>query len=294
MAECHPVGFRWVMKAKERGATIIHVDPRFTRTSAVADIHVPIRAGCDIAFLGGDYPLHPRKRTLLQRVRGQLHQRAGDHQRGFQDTEDATGFSAAGTRRRVNTSPRTGCMKDVDPQSAGGEREAGQLDPKPKQPIQFERTDPTLQHPRCVFQILKRHYARYTPEMVEETCGIPPELFLKVAETLCSNSGRETDRRVLLCGRLDAAHRGRAVHPHGGDHSTAAREYGPSRRRNSGAARACLHSRLDGYSDALQSAARLSSDAEGASTTRISIRGSISTRRLPAGGASFRSMQSRC
>jgi formate dehydrogenase major subunit len=53
MAECHPVGFRWVMKAKERGATMIHVDPRFTRTSAVADIHVPLRAGSDIAFLGG-------------------------------------------------------------------------------------------------------------------------------------------------------------------------------------------------------------------------------------------------
>ncbi len=53
MAECHPVGFRWVMKARERGATIIHVDPRFTRTSAVANIHVPIRAGSDIAFLGG-------------------------------------------------------------------------------------------------------------------------------------------------------------------------------------------------------------------------------------------------
>jgi formate dehydrogenase major subunit len=53
MAECHPVGFQWVMEAKRRGATIIHVDPRFTRTSAVADIHVPIRAGSDIAFLGG-------------------------------------------------------------------------------------------------------------------------------------------------------------------------------------------------------------------------------------------------
>src|SRR5215218_6905704 len=52
-ADCHPVGFRWVMKAKERGATIIHVDPRFTRTSAMADLHVPIRAGTDIAFLGG-------------------------------------------------------------------------------------------------------------------------------------------------------------------------------------------------------------------------------------------------
>src|SRR4051812_42120011 len=53
MAEAHPVGFQWVMEAKRRGATIIHVDPRFTRTSAVSDIHVPIRAGSDIAFLGG-------------------------------------------------------------------------------------------------------------------------------------------------------------------------------------------------------------------------------------------------
>ena len=53
MAEAHPVGFRWVMKARERGAKIIHVDPRFSRTSAMADLHVPIRAGSDIAFLGG-------------------------------------------------------------------------------------------------------------------------------------------------------------------------------------------------------------------------------------------------
>src|SRR5690242_10075582 len=53
MAENHPVGFQWVMEAKERGATVIHVDPRFTRTSAVADIHAALRAGSDIAFLGG-------------------------------------------------------------------------------------------------------------------------------------------------------------------------------------------------------------------------------------------------
>ncbi len=53
MAECHPVGFQWVMEAKARGAKVIHVDPRFTRTSAVADLHVPLRAGSDIAFLGG-------------------------------------------------------------------------------------------------------------------------------------------------------------------------------------------------------------------------------------------------
>ena len=59
MAECHPVGFQWVMEAKARGATVIHVDPRFTRTSAVADLHVPIRAGADIAFLRRVFDLLP-------------------------------------------------------------------------------------------------------------------------------------------------------------------------------------------------------------------------------------------
>ena len=53
MAECHPVGFQWVVEAKERGAKVFHIDPRFTRTSALADVHVPLRAGTDIAFLGG-------------------------------------------------------------------------------------------------------------------------------------------------------------------------------------------------------------------------------------------------
>ena len=63
MAECHPVGFQWVMEAKARGATVIHVDPRFTRTSAVSDVHVPLRVGSDIAFLGGliNYALQHEK-----------------------------------------------------------------------------------------------------------------------------------------------------------------------------------------------------------------------------------------
>src|SRR4051812_49510383 len=60
MAECHPVGFRWVMEAKRRGARIIHIDPRFSRTSAAADLHLPIRAGSDIAFLGGATNYIPR------------------------------------------------------------------------------------------------------------------------------------------------------------------------------------------------------------------------------------------
>ena len=63
MAECHPVGFQWVMEAKARGATVIHVDPRFTRTGALADLHVPLRAGTDIAFLGGADQLRAAERA---------------------------------------------------------------------------------------------------------------------------------------------------------------------------------------------------------------------------------------
>jgi formate dehydrogenase major subunit len=184
MAECHPVGFRWVMKAKERGATIIHVDPRFTRTSAVADIHVPIRAGSDIAFLGGiiryilendryfkDYVVHYTNAPAIISEK-------------YRDAEDNDGlFSDA----------ETWMYEGVNPSPAAGARESAEH----QKPIQAEHTDPTLQHPRCVFQILKRHYSRYTPAMVEKICGIPQDLFHKVAETLCSNSGRE--RTAAFC-----------------------------------------------------------------------------------------------
>src|SRR6476620_10000385 len=92
MAECHPVGFQWVMEAKARGATLIHVDPRYTRTSAVADIHVPLRAGSDIAFLGGivNYILE-HGREFREYVVNYTNAAAviGDE---FRDTEDLDGL----------------------------------------------------------------------------------------------------------------------------------------------------------------------------------------------------------
>ncbi len=84
MAEAHPVGFRWVMKAKERGARVIHVDPRFGRTSQLADRHVAIRAGSDIAFLGALIRHVLESELVLQGVRPQLHQRGDDRQRAVQ------------------------------------------------------------------------------------------------------------------------------------------------------------------------------------------------------------------
>ena len=187
MAECHPVGFRWVMKARERGATIIHVDPRFTRTSAVANLHVPIRAGSDIAFLGGivRYILE-NDRYFRDYVVNYTNAPAIINDE-FLDTEDLDGLFSGFDSEKGQYNISSWMYADVEPEAAAGSRRAK----GPRRPIQAERTDPTLQDPRCVFQILKRHFSRYTPEMVLEICGVPRRLFERVAETLCANSGRE-------------------------------------------------------------------------------------------------------
>ena len=194
MAECHPVGFRWVMKAKERGATIIHVDPRFTRTSAVSDIHVPIRAGSDIVFLGGIIRYIVENERYFKDYVVNYTNASTIICDEFSDAEDNDGLFSGWEQDKAKYDIRTWMYKGVDPEPAGGSRESegGKKGyPTQREPIQAKHTDPGLQDPRCVFQILKRHYSRYTPEMVEEACGIPRDLFLKVAETLCRNSGRE-------------------------------------------------------------------------------------------------------
>jgi formate dehydrogenase major subunit len=199
MAECHPVGFQWVMEAKARGATIIHVDPRFTRTSAVADIHVPLRAGSDIAFLGGlvnyiiennrffrDYVVHYTNAPAILNE-------------DFRDTEDLDGLFSGWDEEQHSYNPASWAYEGVDVAPAAGQREQFTSEPYSARgtahhPVHF---DFTLQHPRCVFQVVKRHYARYTPEMVEDVCGIPRDLFLQVANALCSSSGR--DRTSAFC-----------------------------------------------------------------------------------------------
>lgn len=202
MAECHPVGFRWVMEARRRGAKIIHVDPRFTRTSAMADLHVPIRPGTDIAFLGAliryvieheryfrDYVVHYTNGPTLVTE-------------DFKDTEDLDGVFSGWKEDEAKYDIHSWQYEGIDVVPAAGHKEvyaepgAGTHGPRGTK-ITCEKRDETLQHPRCVFQLLKRHYARYTPEMVEEVCGIPKELFLQVAETLCNNS--TPDRTSAFC-----------------------------------------------------------------------------------------------
>jgi len=171
MAENHPVGFRWPMKAREKGATIIHVDPRFTRTSAAANLYVPIRSGSDIAFLGG----------LINYVL--------THDKWFKEYVLAyTNASTVVGDDYVDAEDNGGLFSGYDPQSGSYDNASWAYSGK---------RDETLQDSRCVFQILKRHYARYTPEMVERVCGTPQDLFLQVAEILATNSGRE--RTSAIC-----------------------------------------------------------------------------------------------
>jgi formate dehydrogenase major subunit len=165
MAECHPVAFQWVIEARKRGTTVIHVDPRFTRTSAHADMHVPTRAGGDIVFLG----------ALINHVL------SGGHE--FREYVTAyTNAAEVLPESFIDAEDGGGLFSGYDPKTRS-------YDNATWQPT-GER-DETLTHPRCVFQILKRHFARYTPEMVEQVCGIGPAQFAKIAATLVAASGRD-------------------------------------------------------------------------------------------------------
>jgi formate dehydrogenase major subunit len=216
MAEAHPVGFQWVMEAKRRGATIIHVDPRFTRTSAVSDLHVPIRAGSDIAFLGA-LVNHVLSNDLDFREYVVAYTNAANIIEGdFQDTEDLDGLFSGYEPDTGQYDPTTWSYapdSDSDVQDEM-ERDRSYGDPEGHQqshqaarseshgsggaPVRWKgRRDETLQDPNCVFQILKRHYARYTPELVSQVCGIDPDQFRRVADALTRNSGRE--RTTAFC-----------------------------------------------------------------------------------------------
>jgi formate dehydrogenase major subunit len=202
MAENHPVGFRWVIKAREKGATIIHVDPRFTRTSAMADTWVPLRAGSDIVFLGAlvNYVLanHREFRDYVVAYTNASTILRED----FRDTEDLGGVFSGWDPDKQRYTTETWAYEGAEPSPhQTGHEDAGGGHGKDRggeaADLSQHRRDPTLEHPRCVFQVLKRHYARYTPELVEQSCGVPRDLFLEVADAFVSASG--PDRTAAIC-----------------------------------------------------------------------------------------------
>ena len=206
MAEAHPVAFQWVVEARERGADILHVDPRFSRTSALATRYVRLRAGTDVAFLGGiinhilengrefrDYVVNYTNAPVII-------------DEGYQDTEDLDGLFSGWDRKRGTYETTTWQYSGMEVHSSAGQRELGANQGEGAghgahggalSHGEPPEEDLSLEHPRCVYQILKRHYARYTPELVEEVCGVSRDDFLAVADALCRNSGRELTSAIV-------------------------------------------------------------------------------------------------
>jgi formate dehydrogenase major subunit len=187
-AENHPCGFKWAIEAKRtRSAKMISVDPRFTRTSAVADLFCQIRAGTDIAFLGGvinyaiqnnriakDYILNWTNAAFI--VDGDFKLPA--------DTDGVfSGFDAEKHSYNRASWNYAGGKPAQAPAAVAGQPPAPTPLPGLPEKVEF---DLTLQNPNCVFQLLKKHYSRYTPEMIEKITGVAKEEFLKAADLYTS------------------------------------------------------------------------------------------------------------
>jgi formate dehydrogenase major subunit len=174
-AEAHPCGFKWVTEAKAHNkAKLIVVDPRFTRSASVADFYAPIRTGTDIAFLGGvmNYLLTEDK---IQH----------DYVKNYTDMSFLV---------REDFAFKDGLYSGYNPEKHSYEKSTWDYEFGADG---YVKVDPELKHPRCVYQLMKSHYARYTPEMVERVCGTPKEKFLKVCEMIGSTAAANRAMTIM-------------------------------------------------------------------------------------------------
>lgn len=174
-AEAHPCGFKWVTEAKaHNNAKLIVVDPRFTRSASVADFYAPIRTGTDITFLGGviKYLLDNDK------IQHEYVRNYTDMSFIVRDDFDFEEGLYSGYNEEKRSYDKTSWDYELG--------EDG-----------YVRTDPSLQHPRTVYQLLRKHYERYTPEMVTRVCGTPTDKFLKVCEMLASTASPDRAGTIL-------------------------------------------------------------------------------------------------
>ena len=193
-AENHPCGFKWAIEAKRnRNAKMIVVDPRFTRTAAVADLHLQIRTGTDIAFLGGLIRYAIENNRIAKEYLVNFTNAAFLVKDGFKLPEDGlySGFDAVNQSYDKSTwnyaegGEVNGGAAGVLPVNGHGQDTHATPPPPPALPENVAY-DLTLQHPRCVFRLLRRQYSRYTPEMVEKITGIPQDQFHKAADLFTS------------------------------------------------------------------------------------------------------------
>jgi len=165
-AEAHPCGFKWVTEAKAHNkAKLVVVDPRFTRSAAVADYYAPIRAGTDIAFLGGviNYLLTHDK---IQH----------EYVKAYTDVSFIV---------RADFGFKDGLFSGYDEKTHKYDRASWMYELGADG---YVKSDPTLKHPRCVFNLMKQHYSRYTPEVVSGITGTPQDQFLNICEMIAECS----------------------------------------------------------------------------------------------------------
>src|SRR6202007_1330273 len=186
-AENHPCGFKWPVEAKRtRNAKMISVDPRFTRTSAVADLFCQIRAGTDIAFLGGVIRYAIENNRIAKDYLINFTNAAFIVKGDFKMPGDTDGvFSGLGAATQTYDRATWNYAGNGGGETGAAHPPSGGAPPAAKLPEKVEY-DLTLQNPNCVFQLLKKHYSRYTPEMVERITGIPRDQFLKAADLYTS------------------------------------------------------------------------------------------------------------
>ena len=181
-AEHHPIAFKWILKAKEQnGARLIHVDPRFTRTSARCDYHVPLRSGTDIAFLGG----------MIHYIL--------DNDKYFKEyvlNYTNASFIVGGQYRF-----KDGLFSGYDPKTRKYDKETWVLE---KDASGIPRRDLTLRDPRCVFNMMKAHYSRYTPEKVSSITGVSKEDLLKVYSEYSATG--VPDKAATICYAIGWTH----------------------------------------------------------------------------------------
>jgi formate dehydrogenase major subunit len=189
-AENHPCGFKWVIEAKRnRNAKLIVVDPRFTRTASVSDLFLQIRAGTDIAFLGGFIRYAIENQRVAKEYLVNYTNAGFILDKDFKLPEDEGVFSGFDEQKlsynRASWNYEGSGGKPAKPAAAA---KPGQPAPPPPLPPLPEKVDfdPTLQNSRCVYQLLREHYSRYTPEMVERITGIPKDQYLKAADLFTS------------------------------------------------------------------------------------------------------------
>ena len=173
-AEHHPISFKWVLKARDAGAKVMHVDPKFSRTSARSDMHVPLRSGTDIPFLAG------MVRYILEKDKF--------------NKEYVTEYTNAAFIVGEGYDFKNGLFSGYDPASRKYDQKkwAFELDEN-----SVPKRDRALQHPRSVFQLMKQHYSRYTLEKVSAITGVSRENLLKVYEIYAATGARDKAGTIM-------------------------------------------------------------------------------------------------